>query len=176
MVINANICFTNNYLFRVAVTRTGLYKGFDTFISVKTCLTSYLMNFAFFYGGPSYLKAFWWPPVLEMASHGATCNVFVSAFTGNSAHQVICSSKLKTLKPGKFSQLSFVTTTAWLKSAHREKKKLPYTPAISRRSCRTQLHPQPNVTAVGQKTAPAFGGHQTRNMPVILQKHFPPLK
>lgn len=59
MVINANICFTNNYLFRVAVTRTGLYKGFDTFISVKTCLTSYLMNFAFFYGGPSYLKAFW---------------------------------------------------------------------------------------------------------------------
>lgn len=125
-MIDANIYFTNNYLFRVAVTRTGLYKGFVIFISVKTCFTSYLMNFAFFYGGPSYLKAFWWPPMLEMASHGATCNVFVSAFTGNSAHQVICSSKLKTLKPGKFSQLSFITITAWLKSAHREKNCLTF--------------------------------------------------
>lgn len=40
----------------------------------------------------------------------------------------------------------------------------------------TQPRPQPNIIAGSRTTAPACGEHHARNIPVILQKHFSPLK
>jgi len=94
-VIKANIYFTNTYFFWTAVAKTGLYEDLVIFMSAKTHLTNSVVNFTRSYilfsslegflvttNGLNQERPYNEPPAVSL----------LSAFTENSAYQIICPS------------------------------------------------------------------------------------
>lgn len=151
-MINANIYFTNSYLW-IAVEKTGFYEGVVNSTGAKTYLAKYLVNLSISYNLFRKLETFLVTTKrmnCEWLYKEPPAGALLSAFTEYSVHQIICSTWFKTdlsLRPGKLCQQRFLKNTSWLKSI---KYKLSYTPATSRSLSAIQPHPQPKVTALSR--------------------------